>query len=485
MMSVGRFILLNNILCKTAGDDGAFCPSQIFGHITAETSKDDLGAAKQSEVSPSTTADNSTEEPHAAPVVIGDPNSFVVHIFGMVSNSVLLDTSTRTAIDASDEKVYVPSFSLKESVAEIPSIDSVQVPEKRKKKRCSRKVLSSCVSLSNLNFYKGVKTRFNKIMAEAHYTLCSTAQPLHFMGTTATPLIYPRALPSTVRFSASWRFVYAMCQKVGATFSAGNSRKSWALTIKAAEHFRTFAKRRRSFLLSYSVWTSNHNFYPQLKGKRVSIRIPCNISEEYTELGGMDVSTSIFHPFFPLLCGKRPIPHQKISFLKRKYRRRENNLFYSLASTFGLARAELRKPITVSTVQRGIFFNDFEGIVDKGLVNSLKQIWLMFQKYIICFGVREVATEEGLRYVFESRTFSSKAAYELYCANPGIDWFPDETTYSSRSTKGSTYISSFNSSQRSKAWSDLWENDRDELISRVSEFSSFLLLRKERSSGTV
>lgn len=149
----GRFFLINNILCKSATNEGTFCPQQVFGKVPLEfppSTSDEMPLNReQSSLSPvpphtppsssllhapslqssmvsnaGTREESVTEmsssqdtDPHVhfstspttVPEVLVDPNCFVAHIFGVASGGVLLDSYNRTTVDVTDDAIISSS----------------------------------------------------------------------------------------------------------------------------------------------------------------------------------------------------------------------------------------------------------------------------------------------------------------------------------------------------------------------------------------
>lgn len=242
----GRFIFINNILCKTADDTGSFCPRDVFNSLALVAPVRDMPAKEQQTGfslpqppwmcmsgaggtpshtvhSANTTEGMSNHYLHATAAGAGasasatavtmceeddddddddvyETDCHVFNTFGILSGGVLIDLRTRRFVDGSDARRFTPALSSCRGTTQDGDDDAEEDEASR-----------SAVVRSNLVAYGAGQT--NDIRAESALIFCSSIEPYRHPGTEATPLpppLHPQLTTSAAVNQAKRNMMHVM-----------------------------------------------------------------------------------------------------------------------------------------------------------------------------------------------------------------------------------------------------------------------------------
>lgn len=247
------------------------------------------------------------------------------------------------------------------------------------------------VPARNLLLY--AEGNFEDVVAEAHYCFLSSIEPLHFQGTSTTPLCFPRGGESSrdrstrrhgevscaaqciwgrlcvlenapllyyvPRADATHREEKEEEKKQGSKEAAAartvpSSTEDrymqclmWKRWIGELELLRRWSKALQfncadTLGTSFQVWITPHNLYPQLAGHRVRLVLPWRIDEEH----GTQNYFPVFHANELGIHGRRHLKHGYRSTLSSRYW-----LLRAVTREFRLTRKELQKTSHPSRVR--------------------------------------------------------------------------------------------------------------------------------------
>lgn len=468
-MREGRFITLNNILCLTATNDGTFCPQHVFGKEhgwSRAVQQRDVKKENESRSCASQGTSLPSSDVNECPTAVEtqvDGNCHVLHIFGVASGGVLLDTFGRSATDFTDDAVLYPQLlSVPFNDADEDIAECFDLLNEEDRLDFGR----SSVLKRNIKAYTEGEY-YDEINAEAHYCLLSSVEPLNFKGSVDTPMQYP---VDSRRVSSRRQHLYLLlgspendvwsrlCVLKDKPLHVVDTKQiqSWGYWIKSLEYIRLFYKRNQHFSLPFN--SSYSNYYPQIYGRRAAIRPTALFAHD---------AYGVYQPF-PVVRAP-PSNAFRISMLKNFRRCHE---LFRVSSSFHLSRKELRKPFVKAKAKTGLYIHrsGFHAAADPK--HRIREYWKLFVQYYICFDLVRESVNGTVKYGFASTHFSCSEQFKKYCGHEDVC---SATLKAGGNEKWS--MDAIND-----AWHSLVMHQSEELFRRIQAFSIYLFKVRRRAN---
>eukprot|EP00796_Vickermania_ingenoplastis_P008725 gene8725-6131_t len=419
----GRFILINNILCKTACGDGAFCPRQVFGcshpsmvvpeHLrmknTLRLSRSVLDESAQHPASEEMeVCDMCIPEEKQPLEVLADCNSVVLHSFGIASGGA--EYQKEEANDALGLKEVFPENWARFGRSTIPQ--------------------------RNLDCYKEGRV-LDEIVAEGHVTLLSSTEPWNFKGTTMAPLAYPQGVKrcdyATKDTEDStkgilWQLQYMKRRNV--LDHLGARTKHWKSWIAELEKCRMFFK--VPFPQSLYLWNSFRNFDAQFNGARARVRTNASLEDPLV-------------PVHPFLTFHGSTTHE----LLRPTLLKEQRYLHRVCHT---------KRRSAGPKMRGLFVKRPGRDMDEYSEVTPQRLFDTFIHYYNCLGVTTVESNGQQTFVL-SPNFSCSKSYKQHCIEIERRTITETESYTPEMMSGSL--------PKTSAWHCLVLNEPEKLFQRI------------------
>ncbi|RHW68150.1 class I transcription factor A [Trypanosoma brucei equiperdum] len=348
-----RYILINNILCRTETSDGSFRPSDVFvgldppprGTATlGSAAEDNCNHLSVGEFDPTAYVDSISKD------------CSIFNVFGVMSGGVLVDSESRGFIDFTDDMIFRPPLP--------PPVEG--------------------------NDTHNEGSRDGQIRADGVVSLVSSIFPFNGLGTVDTPLPWPRSLPRLRSQRISYRLAAKTVHRM-LSRCVGNVKcnKAVLVVLESYRIHRKLHSPQLTFLpneIPFRFQWHGMTFRVKDGGAPKRFDANGNRTHEYRSPIGrinhmMDGKTGSAYSSFHAFTG---LPKMAFRRYRESARRESRHRLENLADGYS-RRLEMRIQNIVHPIREEMHIDENIEVVFRR--RSGVHLWSAFQRYFTILGV--------------------------------------------------------------------------------------------------